>query len=353
MASTGFLALCLMAGAHAADFDVYYVNVEGENTRAECMDRQIEAIGKEPRRWPAVKVKTCGNSDDKTSATGANLKACFEKQGAGDCVKNGMENRFLIDYDIDQHRMKSSESVRNHILSNTCSHKRLFDQIANDNSSKPYALILEDDAVLSHNFLTSKVTDFIDNYKGKYANDWQLVQLDPYGNHCEEHIIGKHAGRNVMLPRNLWKQAPGMDKPVKGGRTCSQYFGAQALLVRKSEARSIVEHMDSNKAFPMDWIAAELPRGLAWTAGVAQNPRKFRISLKGKNKQFNALCSKDVLKSSINTENKKAEKPEVLSQIEGMPEAEFRVEMEDEFEELEDLEMEEQKVKKNNLIQRQ
>merc|ERR1719375_2374331 len=138
--------------------------------------------------------------------------------------------------------------------------------------------MLEDDSVLDDERYTEKINQFINEYEGKFNETWQMVQLDFYGSSCKYHGVGHVGGKTVFKPRNLFKQAPGMAKPLKGSQECSQYFGGQALLVRRSEIPAIVENMETHATVPLDWLAAQLPRGLAWKTGIVHNSRTYRTT---------------------------------------------------------------------------
>merc|ERR1719240_2356646 len=146
--------------------------------------------------------------------------------------------------------ISSGEHTRMAVVGDFCSHKRIFDQLAKSNSTAKYFVVLEDDAILNPMKFKSAINEFVDEkwgYKGKFAKDWQMVQLDFIGSSCRDHAVGRFGGKRVFKPRDIFQ-------PGKGGADCSRYFGAQALLMQKPTLPEVVEHMETNKVLPMDWV---------------------------------------------------------------------------------------------------
>merc|ERR1719265_298491 len=99
------------------------------------------------------------------------------------------------------------------------------------------------------------------------------------------HQVGKFGGKRVFKPKDI-------ASPTGGGADCSRYFGAQALLMQKPTLPEVVEHMETHKVLPMDWIQGALPRALAWRPQIARSPiQKFN--------KLPEFCSKKVHKSTI------------------------------------------------------
>merc|ERR1719424_2216617 len=92
-----------------------------------------------------------------------------------------------------------------------------------------------------------------------------MVQIVPSGSKCDKHIVGKFEGLPVWKPRS-----------VNQGWDCSNYWGAQALLVKYDAIPGIIKHMEDHPTVPLDWLPAQLPGGLAWRANIALNPEASR-----------------------------------------------------------------------------
>jgi len=257
-----YLGLLTAIGALANnDVDVWYVNVDGAKARETCMNSQLKQIEQKPNRHRALRVLT------------------------PDCTVGGVKNGFMTDYDEQTKVLKNDADTKFHIISNWCSHKQLFSNLYKSNSTSDFFVVLEDDAVLDDEKFMPKIREFIDDYSGANKDDWQMVQIDFYGSSCKAHRVGAVGGKTVFKPRNLFKQGIGFKKPLKGSQECAQYFGGQALLVRKSEIPSIVENMEQHQTVPLDWLPAQLPRGLAWKPNIAYNSRSYKTT-----KGYNAAC---------------------------------------------------------------
>jgi hypothetical protein len=213
-----------------------------------------------------------------------------------DCVKGGMEKNSAY-IDATAGGISSGHKTKMAIIGNTCSHKRLFEQLSASSSTAKYFIVLEDDAILNPLKFKTAINQFVDEnwgYKGPFAKDFQMVQLDFIGSFCMGHRVGRFGGKRVFKPKDIFK--PGI-----GGADCSRYFGAQALLMQKDTLSSVVDHMESHKTLPMDWVQGELPRALAWRPQIARSPIQ----------KFNKLpdfCSKKVHTSSISFKREPAKK---------------------------------------------
>merc|ERR1719265_3048777 len=99
------------------------------------------------------------------------------------------------------------------------------------------------------------------------------------------HQVGKFGGKRVFKPKDI-------ASPTGGGADCSRYFGAQALLMQKPTLTEVVDHMDTHKVLPMDWVQGDLPRALAWRPQIARSPiQKFN--------KLPEFCSNKIRTSSI------------------------------------------------------
>jgi len=174
---------------------------------------------------------------------------CLKRQGLGDCVKGG----------IDWHSVRAradqmaSLDTASRIISNWCSHKRLFSQLA-ESSNAPFAMVLEDDAVLNLATFKTEVESFLLAYA---AAEWDVVVVDPLnvqfdivhkfrstGARCDAFKVGSHRGRAI------W-QVPLATRPALRCmvQQCN-FCGNQALLVRKSALKRIVASMESMRVLP-------------------------------------------------------------------------------------------------------
>jgi len=261
------------------EIEVWYINLKSRTDRRDCMEKQLTDMGIVPHRFEALEVK----KDD-------------IKEGGQyhDCLQAGLtKNSAYIDATAGG--ISSGFRTKMAIIGNTCSHKRLFDQIAKSNSTAKYFIVMEDDAILNPLKFKTAVNEFVDEkwgYKGKFAKDWQMIQLDFVGSSCKDHQVGRMGGKRVFKPKNIFQ--PGI-----GGADCSRYFGAQALVVQKDTLPSVVDHMNTHKVLPMDWVQGELPRGLAWRPQVARSPNNKFFA-----KKLPDFCSKSTHKSSISLKRK-------------------------------------------------
>jgi len=254
------------------EVEVWYINQAKRTDRRDCMERQLLDLGITPHRFEALEPKKEDLSE------GGKYQ---------DCVKGGFGKKSIY-IDATAGGISSGEHTKMAIIGNTCSHKRLFQQLAASNSTAKYFIVLEDDAILNPLKFKTAINQFVDEqwgYKGAHAKDFQLVQLDFIGSFCKDHQVGKFGGKRVFKPKNIFQ-------PGVGGADCSRYFGAQALLVQKDTLPSVVEHMESHKTLPMDWYQGDLPRALAWRPQIARSPiQKFN--------KLPEFCSKKTRTSSI------------------------------------------------------
>merc|ERR1719160_1346289 len=143
--------------------------------------------------------------------------------------------------------------------------QEMYKRHIESNSTKKYAVVLEDDVAFDRREFMRKVVNFAEMYDGKYNTSWSMVQIDPFGSKCDKHIVGSFEGLPVWKPRN-----------VNMGWECSNYWGAQALLVKYEKMPEIIKHMEDHPTVALDWLPAHLPAGLAWRANIALNPEAAR-----------------------------------------------------------------------------
>lgn len=236
------------------EVEVWFVNVHGATNREKCMNAQFENMGIKGHKQIAMQKLT------------------------PDCTAGGEKRAFMTDYDEATKVLKNDENTRFHIISNWCTHKQLFSKLYNGTSKADFFMVMEDDTVMDEEKFMPLMKTFINEYDGQFKDNWQMVQLDFYGSSCKAHRVGAVGGKTVFKPANLFKQGVNFKKPLKGSMECAQYFGGQAYLIRKSEIPSIVENMETHQTVPLDWLAAQLPRGLAWKPGIAFNSRSYKTT---------------------------------------------------------------------------
>jgi len=256
------------------EIEVWYINQDKRQDRRDCMEKQLMSMGIVPHRFEALEP------------TQEDLK---EGGKYADCIKGGLgKNSYYIDATAGG--ISKGDKTKRAIIGNTCSHKRLFQQLAASNSTAKYFVVLEDDAILNPLKFKTALNQFVDEewgYKGKFGKDFQMVQLDFIGSFCKDHAVGKFGGKRVFKPKDIFQ-------PGGGGADCSRYFGAQALLMQKDTLGEVVQHMESHKTLPMDWVQGSLPRGLAWRPRIARSPiQKFN--------KLPEFCSNKIRSSSISS----------------------------------------------------
>lgn len=259
------------------EIEVWYINQAKRADRRSCIEGQLQAMGIEPHRFEALEPKE------------EDLK---EGGKYADCVKAGLLKGDAY-IDATAGGISKSSGTKRAIIGNTCSHKRLFQQLAeNKNSTAKYFVVLEDDAILNPLKFKTAINQFVDEnwgYKGKFYKDFQMVQLDFIGSFCTSHRVGRFGGKRVFKPKDIFK-------PGYGGADCARYFGAQALLMQKDTLMEVVEHMETHKVEPMDWVQGSLPKALAWRPQIARSPiQKFN--------KLPTFCSGKTRISSISNGN--------------------------------------------------
>jgi hypothetical protein len=279
--------------------DLWYVNLKDSKDRKKCMDRQIEEMGMKSNRFPAFNFKRC------RAAAEDDVVSCLVQKKYGDCVKSGLNWGA-----VNTHFSASNSELERqyHIVSNWCSHKRMMSQMLKQhkaqNSTKKYAVILEDDVAFDRKDFMRKVVNFCETYDGKMNTTWSMVQIDPFGSKCDKHVVGNFEGMPVWKPKN-----------VNGGWECSNYWGAQALLVKYDAIPGIIKHMEDHPTVPLDWLPAHLPAGLAWRANIALNPEAARsVHMRVPMPQY---CQKSVKQSTIGFRQKSLGRAMALAQKSG------------------------------------
>jgi len=266
--------------------ELWYVNMKGANDRKQCMDKQIEEMNMKPKSYQGINFHQCqGKSDD--------IVKCLTVNGYGDCVKKGIQSQAASTHGS---QSKNEMVQKYHIISNACSHKRMMahmlKQHTESKSKAKYAVLLEDDVAFDRHDFVRKVVNFAETYDGKYNETWHMVQIDPFGSKCDKHIVGKFEGLPVWKPTN-----------VNNNMECSNYWGAQALLVKYEKIPSIISHMEHHPTVPLDWLPAELDHGIAWQANIAKNPEAQNQYYAGEVHhqwaQFPKYCKKSVKESTI------------------------------------------------------
>jgi len=240
-----------------SDIEVWYINQAKRIDRKTCMVKQLDAMGIKQHRFQAIDL----SKED-----------LWPNGKYHDCVKGGTlkENSYV---DKTTGSLSTGQKTKMAIIGDTCSHKRLFQQLAESNSTAKYFLVLEDDAILHPTKLMSSLHEFIIDYQGPHKEDWQMVQLDFVGSSCTDHAVGMAGGKKVFKPRRIF--TPGFNNNEKdAGLDCSRYYGSQALLMQKSQLLSVIENMESAKTNAMDHVQGQLPRALAWRPQIAGSPMR-------------------------------------------------------------------------------
>lgn len=173
------------------------------------------------------------------------------------------------------------------MIANYCGHKRLLQEQANNPSASEYIVVLEDDVIIDRQWFKPVIEDFILNFD-KHKT-WSMVQLDPFGYKSTEDFVGHFRGKPVWKPQF---KAP-----------CSQYWGFQAVIFRKSALPKINKHMASNPAMPIDWLQYGVDHSIAFSSLIARNPESLSnenwVGEDGKKVVLPNFCAKTVMKSTI------------------------------------------------------
>lgn len=254
------------------DIEVWYINNGDRHDRDSCMKKQLETLGLIPHRFEAVRPTRTGLQNGGEFA---------------DCVKGGyLRDKAYVDATAGAPVYGGKTKLA--IIGDTCSHKRLFQQLADSNSTAKYFLVLEDDAILNPQRLKSSLNQFVTEYNGPHAKDWQMVQMDFVGHFCKDQAVGEVGGKTVFKPKDIYKM--GAEKDF--GRDCARYWGSHALLMQKDQLSSVVEHLETHKTDAMDHVQGALPRALSWRPKIAGTGiRKFN--------ELPDFCNKKMTKSSI------------------------------------------------------
>jgi len=271
-------------GKEHPKMEVWYVNLDHANDRKECMEKQLGYQDFKPHRFSAVYWPMQCNTQTK------NYEECLMQNGVGDCINKG------IDYETTgTHGSKHSDiwTIRGKVLSNWCSHKRMFEELVEqqDTTKTEHYLFLEDDAILTEDF-RNQVEDFVQNYKG----DWKFVQIDPFGQVGE---VVDHHNATDGKQTDIVRQSEG-----KG-----DFWGFQAIIAKKKDLPELAQWMANEKALPIDWIPRKGSQGwIAWHPNIAKNPENIKKSweikgffphLKKEGPQVPEFCAKSVGVSNI------------------------------------------------------
>jgi len=266
--------------ANPPSIEAWYVNADEQKARANCISKQLNNTGLEPFRFKAVKPPRLGEGDYDSQMAKSDIK---------DCVPNGVDWFGAATHGSSD---KDQMATRQKVVANWCSHKRLFEILP----ARPaeYFLVLEDDAVLDTEKLRPVLEDFIVNYKDQ---DWDVVQIDPFGFKDRATLQGYHRGRPIWKACKQKSSEQYCLNVFSQREKCAQYYGFHAVLMKKSGLENVKKWMNANKAMPIDWMPLRMDRVLSFAAGVSQNPEQKNTG--GVDVEVPAYCSKDILKSSI------------------------------------------------------
>jgi len=260
-----------------ATVDVFYVNMDNQKERKNCLERQFKDMpGKpQPKRYPALRFPdVCSKSK-----THQKYEECLKEADLGDCFESGIDYAATGTHGTQNH---DEHRIRSAVLSNWCGHKRLFKQLeadAKNGTAADYVVILEDDVILDRKYFMNVIKDFATQYHNR---DWDLVQLDPFGHKDRKDFVEHFRGKPVFKPA--------------ADSTCSAYWGFHAVLLKTSALHRINHWMSMNQAVPIDWLPWRMPHVLAYSALVSRNPE---AALKGGVVVLPQYCSSKVMKSTI------------------------------------------------------
>jgi hypothetical protein len=229
-----------------------------------------------PNRFSAIKFpETCFET-----APGKPYEACLEQAGLQDCIEGGIDYGSTATHGS---RTEDTGKIRSAVLSNWCSHKRLFQQIekesANNTKHAKYIVVLEDDVIVDRKYFMTVLQDFATKYENR---DWDFVQIDPFGHKDKKDLLEHFRGKPVF-------------RPASDGQ-CSAYWGFHAVLLKVSALPRINHWMKLNQAIPIDWLPWRMPHGLSYSALISRNPE---AALNGGVIVLPEYCSSKVMKSTI------------------------------------------------------
>jgi len=274
-------------------FDVWYINMNKNEDRKMCLERQLQEAGiKKFNRYEAVEIlgqthedrKALFQAKTKEEADKAYLEQ-LHRLGYGDCIEGGFDFNATATHGS-QH--SKEWHMRNAILANYCGHKRLLKAQEKNASASDYILLMEDDVILDRPWFKSVVQDFIANFDKK--KKWSMVQLDPFGYKATEDFVGHFRGKPVWKPQF---KAP-----------CSQYWGFQAVLFNKKALPEINKYLAKNPAMPIDWLQYKVDHALAFSSLTAHNPesltnKDWLVQIAGSKVERPKYCRKTVMQSTI------------------------------------------------------
>jgi len=237
-----------------------YVNSNSHSERKTCMESQLNQHCTPYERFPAVEMAHCPEGDWMCM----NHRVFNEHS---DCITKD------VDWEaISTHGSKTTASkwqVAMNVMGNWCSHYRLIKEIVTRSKKDPkFAedypafMMLEDDVILDKEWTEEKLKDWVNNP----PMDWDIVQIDPFGDLAPEDEVGNFRGKKIYKPS--WK---------------GNYYGFHAVMIKTATAEKILKKLDSFNVVPVDWIQKWInddPQGLhslAWDAGVTENPEKTEM----------------------------------------------------------------------------
>lgn len=222
----------------------------------------------------------------------SSFEESWKSQDYGDCIRGGVDWAAVRFHDDSEN---ASMGVVEHIVSNWCSHKRLFSQLAEDPGASDFVLVCEDDVFVNKTALLPELRSFVE----KSPSGWDLTVVDPFlgqwnasRGHCEDYTIGHHNGDAIWRVAQVASEdASAEGKQCLVDHKCSM-CGAQAWLLRRSALRRVVSLMESIPVVPLDWLPRQLPGSIAWRPNIANNPARMNFS-------WPAFCTSKVTESTI------------------------------------------------------
>jgi len=272
-------------------FDLWYINMNRSDSRKNCIERQLTEAGVESiNRYPAVEIRGMTKEGRKLlqkAKSAEHAEKLYLQQlkdlGYGDCVEGGIDFEGTMTHGS----QKTNEwHIRNAVIANYCGHKRLLKEQEKNESASDYIVIMEDDVIVDRSWFKLVIEDFIQNFDKK--KKWSMVQLDPFGYKSSEDFVGHFRGKPVWKPQY---KVP-----------CSQYWGFQAVIFRKSALPKINKYLAENPAMPIDWLQYKVDDALAFSSLIARNPESLANDnwvVGDKKVVLPSFCAKTVMKSTI------------------------------------------------------
>lgn len=202
------------------------------------------------------------------------------------CMTKGLGTALLLVFSCPRQKNQEGANewqLRHTIAANWCGYKRLFRQLLDNSESSSrtdalseleddYFVLLEDDVVIGDPSLFTKgIEDFLLNYRGAMYDTWDLLQLDPFGETCDSHVIDRFRQKPVWKPHS--GTCPGWEQYSLHSKE-GQYFGSQAVIVKKASLQKIVDWMQKSPSIPIESIMTRMPGAIAYGPGICKSAKQ-------------------------------------------------------------------------------